>query len=81
MKWVLLFLGCALLFVFFFSPTTHRVCDNEKRERLIMECLERTPQVTNAGEDVNLGGAVWPCQRMADELSCWMEKEKGWLQR
>lgn len=54
------------------------VCDNEKRERLIMECLDRTPKVTNAGEDVNLGGAVWPCRAMADELSCWMEDDYPW---
>jgi len=53
------------------------VCDNDKRERLIMECLDRTSaKVVNAGEDVELGNAVWPCRSMADSLSCWEEKDK-----
>lgn len=71
LKWMM----CAVVGV---TACERKVCDNEKRERLIMECLDRTPKVTNAGEDVNLGGAVWPCRQMAEELSCWMEPDNLW---
>jgi hypothetical protein len=57
----------------------HKVCDMEKRERLIFECLDRTPKnLGSAGEDLNLGSAVWPCTNMAEELSCWFEDDKMW---
>ena len=55
------------------------VCDSDKRDRLFMECLERTPKnVVNAGEDVSLGSAVWPCQFMAEKFACWKEPVKLW---
>jgi hypothetical protein len=58
-------------------PSQRYVCDNDKRERLIMECLDRTSsKVVTAGEDVDLGSAVWHCKDMAKDLSCWYEKEK-----
>jgi hypothetical protein len=42
-----------------------------------MECLDRTSsKVVTAGEDVDLGSAVWHCKDMAKDLSCWYEKEK-----
>ena len=58
-------------------PSQRYVCDNDKRERLIMECLDRTSaHIVNPGEDVDLGSAVWHCKDMAKDLSCWYEKEK-----
>jgi hypothetical protein len=53
------------------------VCDKDKQERLIMECLDRTSaHIVNPGEDVDLGHAVWSCRDMARDLSCWYEEKK-----
>ena len=57
----------------------HKVCDQEKRERLYLECLDRTTKnITSVGEDVDFSGAIWRCQYSADELSCWLEDDKMW---
>jgi hypothetical protein len=54
-----------------------RICDRDKQERIIMECLDRTTsKVISAGEDVDLGSAVRSCKFMAEELSCWYEEQK-----
>ena len=58
-------------------PSQRYVCDRERQERLIMECLDRTSaHVVNPGEDVDLGKAVWQCRDMAKDLSCWYEDKK-----
>lgn len=66
-------------FIFIAVGCGRTVCDQERRERLFLECLDRTSKnIVNAGEDVDLGSAVWPCQLMAEKFSCWDEFHMPW---